>query len=138
MRCRTPSRVFREGLKRLKHVGEKPIRADCTAASIDDVPTDIGGLSEQVLVLMSVRDGNNLGEALSAAKARFPDGHIIVVGNSRRRELVATAIALEATSFVDENVAPSTLIKQPELITQGEPIIYPETCVTSRCVMPLA
>ena len=59
---------------------------------------------------MGVRDGDNLGEALSAAKARFPDGHVVVVGDSRRRELVATAIASEATSFIDENVA--TMIRQ--------------------------
>ena len=73
------------------------------------------------MVLMG--DGDNLGEALSTAKARFPDGHVVVVGDSRRRELVTTVIASEATSFVDENVATSTLIKQLELIAQGEPMI---------------
>jgi two-component system, NarL family, nitrate/nitrite response regulator NarL len=75
------------------------------------------------LVLMGVRDGDNLGESLSAAKARFPVGHVVIVGNPRRREHVATAIASEATSFVDENVAAPTLIKHFELIAQGEPII---------------
>jgi two-component system nitrate/nitrite response regulator NarL len=36
---------------------------------------------------------------------------------------VATAIVSDATSFIDENVATPTLIKQLELITQGEPVI---------------
>ncbi len=116
-----PSRVFREGLKTI--LSKSPFDPVCSASSIDDVPATIGGLSEPVLVLMGVRDGDNLGEALSAAKARFPDGHVVVVGDSRRRELVATAIASEATSFVDENVATPTLIKQLELIAQGEPVI---------------
>jgi two-component system, NarL family, nitrate/nitrite response regulator NarL len=116
-----PSRVFREGLKTI--LSKSPFDPVCSASSIDDVPATIGGLSEQVLVLMGVRDGDDLGEALSATKARFPHGHVVVVGDSRRRELVTTAIASEATSFVDENVATPTLIKQLELIAQGEPII---------------
>jgi two-component system, NarL family, nitrate/nitrite response regulator NarL len=116
-----PSRVFREGLKTI--LSKSPFDPVCSTSSIDDVPATIGGLSEPVLVLMGVRDGDNLGEALSAAKARFPDGHVVVVGDSRRRELVTTAIASEATSFVDENVATPTLIKQLELIAQGEPVI---------------
>lgn len=36
---------------------------------------------------------------------------------------MATALASEATSFVDENVATSALIKQLELIAQGVPMI---------------
>ena len=114
-----PSRVFREGLKTI--LSKSPFDPVCSASSIDDVPATVGGRSEQVLVLMG--DGDNLGEALSTAKARFPDGHVVVVGDSRRRELVTTVIASEATSFVDENVATSTLIKQLELIAQGEPMI---------------
>jgi two-component system nitrate/nitrite response regulator NarL len=116
-----PSRIFREGLTSI--LAKSPFEPACTAARFDDVPATIGGLSEAVFVLMGVRDGDNLDEALSAAKARFPDGHVVVVGDSRRRELVAAAIASEATSFVDENVATPTLIKQLELITQGEPVI---------------
>ena len=114
-----PSRVFREGLKTI--LSKSPFDPVCSASSIDDVPATIGGRGEQVMVLMG--DGDNLGEALSTAKARFPDGHVVVVGDSRRRELVTTAIASEAISFVDENVATSTLIKQLELIAQGEPMI---------------
>jgi two-component system, NarL family, nitrate/nitrite response regulator NarL len=116
-----PSPIFREGLTSiLTKSSFKPV---WSASSTEDVPATIGGLGEQVLVLIGVRDGDNLGEALSAAKARFPDGHVVVVGDSRKRELVTTAIASEATSFVDENVATSTLIKQLELIAQGEPIV---------------
>ena len=116
-----PSRVSREGLKII--LSKSPFDPVCSASSIDDVPATIGGRIEQVLVLLGVRNADNLGEALSAAKARFPDGHVVVVGDSRRRELVTTAIASETTSFVDENVATSTLIKQLELIAQGEPMI---------------
>ena len=92
-----PSRIFREGLASM--LAKSPFEPACTPASIDDVPATISGPSEAVLVLMGVRDGENLGEALSAAKARFPDGHVVVVGDSRRRELVTTAIASEATSL---------------------------------------
>jgi two-component system nitrate/nitrite response regulator NarL len=116
-----PSPIFREGLKTI--LSKSPFDPVCSASSIDDVPATIGGRIEQVLVLLGVRNADNLGEALSAAKARFPDGHVVVVGDSRRRELVMTAIVSDATSFVDENVATSTLVKQLELIAQGEPTI---------------
>jgi two-component system, NarL family, nitrate/nitrite response regulator NarL len=116
-----PSRVFREGLKTI--LSKSPFDPVCSVSSIDDVPATVGSRGEHVLVLMDVRDGDNLREALSAAKAKFPDGQVVVVGDSRRRELVTTAIASEATSFVDENVATSALIKQLELIAQGVPMI---------------
>ena len=116
-----PSRIFREGLT--STLAKSPFEPACTAANIDNVPATIGRPGEQVLVLMGVRDGDNLGEPLSAAKARFPDGHVVIVGNSRRLEHVATAIASEATSFVDENVVAPTLIKHLDLIAQAEPII---------------
>jgi two-component system, NarL family, nitrate/nitrite response regulator NarL len=116
-----PSRVFREGLKTI--LSKSPFDPVCSVSSIDDVPATVGSRGERVLVLMDVRDGDNLREALSAAKAKFPDGQVVVVGDSRRRELVTTAIASEATSFVDENVATSALIKQLELIAQGVPMI---------------
>ena len=75
-----PSRVFREGLKAI--LSKRAFDPVCSASSIDDVPANLGGLSEQVLVLVGVRDGDNLCEALSAAKARFPDGQVVVVGDS--------------------------------------------------------
>ncbi len=75
-----PSRVFREGLKTI--LSKSPFDPVCSASSIDDVPATIGGLSEEVLVIMGVPNGDNLGEALSAAKARFPNGHVLVVGDS--------------------------------------------------------
>jgi two-component system nitrate/nitrite response regulator NarL len=36
---------------------------------------------------------------------------------------VTTALELGATSFIDENLATSTLVKELELVTQGEPVI---------------
>jgi two-component system, NarL family, nitrate/nitrite response regulator NarL len=116
-----PSPIFCEGLTSI--LAKSSFKPVWSASSAEDVPATICGLSEQVVVLMGVRDGDNLGEALSAAKTRFPDAHVVVVGDSRRRELVTTAIASPTTSFVDENVATSTLIKQLELIAQGEPVI---------------
>jgi two-component system, NarL family, nitrate/nitrite response regulator NarL len=116
-----PTPIFREGLTSI--LAKSPFDPVCTASTIDDVPATIAGLGEPVLVLIGVRNGDNLGEALSAAKASFPDGHIVVVGDSRRHDLVTTAIASDATTFVDDNVATSALIKQLELIAQGEPVI---------------
>jgi two-component system nitrate/nitrite response regulator NarL len=116
-----PSRVSREGLNTI--LSKSPFTPVCSVSCIDDVPPTIAGLGEQVLVVMGVRDGDNLGEALGTAKARFPDGNFVVVGDSRRRDLVMTAIAVESTSFVDENVATSTLIKELELIAEGEAVI---------------
>jgi two-component system nitrate/nitrite response regulator NarL len=116
-----PSRVSREGLNTI--LSKSPFTPVCSVACIDDVPPTIAGLGEQVLVVMGVRDGDNLGEALSTAKARFPDGNFVVVGDSRRRDLVMTAIASGSTSFVDENVATSTLVKELELIAEGEAVI---------------
>jgi DNA-binding NarL/FixJ family response regulator len=113
--------IFREGLTSI--LAKSSFKPVWSALSTEDVRATVGGLRKQVLVLIGVRDGDNLGEALSAAKARLPDGHVVVVGDSRKRELVTTAVASEATRFVDENVATSTLIKQLELIAQGEPII---------------
>jgi hypothetical protein len=61
--------IFREGLTSiLTKSSFKPV---WSASSTEDVPATIGGLGEQVLVLIGVRDGDNLGEALSAAKARW-------------------------------------------------------------------
>jgi two-component system nitrate/nitrite response regulator NarL len=75
------------------------------------------------LALIGARDGGNLAEALIAAKARFSEAHIVVVGNSGQWDHVTTALALGATSFIDQNVATSTLIKELELMAQGEPVI---------------
>jgi two-component system, NarL family, nitrate/nitrite response regulator NarL len=83
----------------------------------------IAGTGEQVLVLIGVREECGLAEDLSAAKARFPDAHVVVVGDADQLDLVTAALELGATSFVDENVATSTLIKELELAAQGEPVI---------------
>jgi two-component system nitrate/nitrite response regulator NarL len=72
---------------------------------------------------MGARDDGDVAEALIEAKGRFPEAHIVVVGNSGQWDHVTTALALGATSFIDQNVATSTLIKELELIAQGEPVI---------------
>ena len=92
-------------------------------SSIDKVSSAIASAGEQVLVLMGVREAANMAQAVSAAKARFPDAPIVVIGDSRNGELVMTALAVGATIFIDENVARPTLIAELELVAQGEPVI---------------
>ena len=116
-----PSPIFREGLTSI--LAKSPFKPVCTASSTKDVPSTVAGAGEQVLVLIGVRDGGNLAEALIAAKVRFPEAHIAVVGDSGQRDLVTTALTSGATSFIDQNVATSTLIKELELMAQGEPVI---------------
>src|SRR5262245_40703688 len=116
-----PSPIFREGLTSI--LTKSPFKAVCTASSAEDVPSTVAGNGEQVLILIGVRDDGNLAEALIAAKGRFPEAHLVVVGNSRQCDLVTTALASGATSFTDQNAATSTLIKELELMAQGEPVI---------------
>src|SRR5262245_16169937 len=116
-----PSRIVRKGFKRI--LATSPFEPACTAASIEDVPSTIADAGEQVLVLIGAREGSDLADDLEAAKASFPDAHAVVFGDASNRDLVMTALALGATSFVDENVATSTLVKELELVAQGEPVI---------------
>src|SRR4029434_4065837 len=116
-----PSPILREGLTSI--LAKSPLKPVCTASSTKDVPSTVNRAGEQVLVLIGARDDGNLAEALIAAKARFPEAHIVVVGDSGHRDLVTTALASGATSFIDQNVATSTLIKELELMAQGEPVI---------------
>src|SRR5262245_14590531 len=105
-----PSRIVREGLTRI--LAKSPFEPACTASGIADVPSTIADAGEQVLVLIGVREESGLAEDLSAAKASFPDAHVVVVGDANQRDLVTAALAMGATSFVDENIATSTLIKE--------------------------
>ena len=116
-----PSPIFREGLTSI--LAKSPFKPVCTASSIKDVLSTVAGAGEQVLVLIGARDDGNLAEALIAAKARFPEAYIVVIGDPGRRDLVTTALASGAASFMDQNVATSTLIKELELMAQGEPVI---------------
>jgi two-component system, NarL family, nitrate/nitrite response regulator NarL len=116
-----PSPIFREGLTSI--LAKSPFKPVCTASSTKDVPSTVNRAGGQVLVLLGARDNGNLAEALIATKARFPEAHIVVVGDSGQRDLVTTAFASGATTFIDQNVATSTLIKELELVAQGEPVI---------------
>src|SRR5262249_7021002 len=62
-------------------------------------------------------------EALSATKESFPGALVVVIGDSTKSGNVTTALELGAISFVDENVAAPSLIKELELVAQGEPVI---------------
>jgi len=116
-----PSRIAREGLKAI--LAKTPFDPVCTTASAEKVPSTIASTREQVLVLMGVREAGDLAQSMSAAKARFPDAHVVVVGDFCNRDLVVTALAVGATTFIGENVATSALIKELELVVQGEPVI---------------
>ena len=116
-----PSRIFREGLTSI--LAKSPFAPTCTAASTDEVPSTISDAGEQLLVLIGVSEGRDLPETLNAAKATFPDAYVVVFGDASKRENVITALEMGATSFVDENVATSTLLKELELVALGEPVI---------------
>src|SRR5262245_14120328 len=116
-----PSRIFREGLKRI--LANSPFEPACTAESTQGVPSAISGAGEQVLVLIGAHEDSNLGEALRLTKTNFPDAHVVVVGDATKLDNVTTALELGATSFVDENMATSTLVKELELVALGEPVI---------------
>jgi two-component system, NarL family, nitrate/nitrite response regulator NarL len=88
-----------------------------------DVPSTIADAGEQVLVLIGVREESGLAEDLSAVKASFPDAHVVVVGDANQLDFVTVALGLGATSFVDENMTTSSLIKELELVGRGEPVI---------------
>jgi two-component system nitrate/nitrite response regulator NarL len=115
-----PNPIFREGLKSI--LANTPFAPAYAAPSAEDVPSTISR-GKNVLLLIGVRDANNLAETVSAARTRFASAIVLVIGDWGNRELVRTALALGATSFIDENVATSTLIKVLELVAQGEPVV---------------
>jgi two-component system nitrate/nitrite response regulator NarL len=116
-----PSRLAREGLSAI--LANSPFDPVCTTSSIEEVPSTIGGAGEQVLLLVGIREVAYVAKALSAAKASFPDALVVVSGDSSNRDLLITALASGATTFIDENAATSTLIMTLELVAQGEPVI---------------
>jgi two-component system, NarL family, nitrate/nitrite response regulator NarL len=116
-----PSRLAREGLKAI--LANSRFDPLCTSSSTEEVPSTIASAGDQVLVLMGVSDAAHLAQALSAAKASFPDAPVVVIGNTSHRDRVITALAMGATTIIDENVPTSTLIKELELVALGEPVI---------------
>jgi two-component system, NarL family, nitrate/nitrite response regulator NarL len=116
-----PSRLAREGLKAtLANSRFDPL---CISSSTEEVPSTIASAGEQVVFLMGVREAAHLAQALSAAKASFPDAPVVVIGDSSNQHLVINALAEGATTLIDENVATSALIKELELVAMGEPVI---------------
>jgi|RhiMethySRZTD1v2_1073278.scaffolds.fasta_scaffold48919_6 DNA-binding NarL/FixJ family response regulator len=116
-----PSRLVREGLKAiLANTSLDPV---CTTSSTEEVPSTIAAAGEQVLVLIGARQAANLAEDIRAAKASIPDAAIVVIGDASNRDVVISALNLGAATFIDEGVATSTLIKELELVAQGEPVI---------------
>jgi two-component system, NarL family, nitrate/nitrite response regulator NarL len=116
-----PSRVARKGFEAI--LANSPFNPVRTVASIEEVPHSLTSAGEQLLILMGVREAAHLAQALSVAKANFPEAPVVVIGDACDRELVVSALAAGATTFIDENADPSTLIKELELVAQGEPVI---------------
>ena len=116
-----PSRLALEGLKAI--LANSPFSPVCITSSTDEVPSTIAGAREPVLILVGVPQTANLAQALSAAKAGFLDAPMVVIGDSCDRNVVITALDVGATTFIDENVATSTLIAKLELVARGEPVI---------------
>jgi two-component system, NarL family, nitrate/nitrite response regulator NarL len=116
-----PSRIVREGLASI--LANSPFAPACVASSIEDVPSPITCAGEQLLVLIGVREGSDLVDDMGATKASFPDAHVVVLGDGANRDLVMTALASGATTFLEESVATPSLVKELELITQGEAVI---------------
>jgi two-component system, NarL family, nitrate/nitrite response regulator NarL len=116
-----PSRIFREGLNSM--LAKSAFAPACTAASTEDVPSTILASGEKVLVLIGACEGGDFAEGLSAVKASFPNAYVVVIGDATKRDNVTRALELGATSFVDENMATSTLVKELELVALGEPVI---------------
>jgi two-component system, NarL family, nitrate/nitrite response regulator NarL len=116
-----PSRIIREGLASM--LAKSPFEPACSASTIEGLPSPIFAGGEQVLVLIGVREGSSLAEAVGATKANFPAAHVVVVGDATNFDDVVSALRFGATSFVDENVATSTLLKELELLVLNEPVI---------------
>ena len=116
-----PTPIFRAGLTTV--LAKSPFKPVWSESSTEELSSEITQAGEQVLLLMAVREGDTLVEALSTAKAMFPDAPVVVVGDSAKSELVTRALASGATTFIDENVATPTLIKKLELVALGEPVI---------------
>jgi two-component system, NarL family, nitrate/nitrite response regulator NarL len=116
-----PSRVARKGFEAI--LANSPFNPVRTVASIEEVPHSLTSAGEQLLILMGVREAADLAQALSVAKANFPEAPVVVIGDACNRDLVVAALAAGATTFIDENADPSTLIKELELVAQGEPVI---------------
>jgi two-component system, NarL family, nitrate/nitrite response regulator NarL len=116
-----PSRLAREGLKGI--LANSRFSPVCTTSSAEEVPSTIASAGEQVVIIMGVPEAPNLAQALSTTRVSFPDAPVVVIGDTCNHELVITALTMGATTFIDENTATSTLIKELELVAQGEPVI---------------
>lgn len=116
-----PSRIFCEGLKSI--LAKSSFEPACTASSPREVPSHMPGAGEEVLVIIGVREGGDIAEAVSTTKERFPDAHVVVVGDAADTRNVMAALEADASSFLDENMGSSALIKALELVALGEPLV---------------
>jgi hypothetical protein len=62
----------------------------CTASSAEDVPSTITDAGEQVLLLIGAREGSGRVDDTVAVKTRFPDAHVVVLGDPCKLRALVT------------------------------------------------
>jgi two-component system, NarL family, nitrate/nitrite response regulator NarL len=115
------SRMFREGVKSI--LTRTPFEPACTVASPAEVPSHLPGTDDQIMAIIGAPTGCDIAQAVSTTKGRFPDAHVVVIGDATDTRSVVAALEADASSFLDENMDAAALIKVLELVALGEPVV---------------
>jgi two-component system, NarL family, nitrate/nitrite response regulator NarL len=115
------SRMFREGVKNV--LTETPFEPACTVASPGEVPSHMSGADDQIMAIIGAATDCEIVQAVSTTKERFPDAHVVVIGDATDTRNVVAALEADASSFLDENMDAAALIKALELVALGEPVV---------------
>jgi two-component system nitrate/nitrite response regulator NarL len=115
------SRMFREGVKSI--LTRTPFEPACTVASPGEVPSHMPGADDQIMAIIGAPTGCDIALAVSMTKERFPDAHVVVIGDATDTRNVTAALEADASSFLDENMDTAALIKVLELVALGEPVV---------------
>jgi len=115
------SRMFREGVKNV--LTETPFEPACTVASPGEVPSHMSGADDQIMAIIGAATDCEIVQAVSTTKERFPDAHVVVIGDATDTRNVVAALEADASSFVDENLDAAALTKVLELVALGKPVV---------------
>jgi two-component system, NarL family, nitrate/nitrite response regulator NarL len=115
------SRMFREGVRSI--LTRTPFEPACTVASPGEVPSHMPGADDQIMAIIGAPTGCDVALAVSTMKERFPDAHVVVIGDATDTRNVMAALEADASSFLDENMDTAALIKVLELVALGEPVV---------------
>jgi two-component system nitrate/nitrite response regulator NarL len=115
------NRMFREGVKSI--LTRTPFEPACTVASPEEVPSHMPGTDDQIMAIIGAPAGCDIALAVSTTKARFPDAHVVVIGDATDTRNVVAALEADASSFLDENMDTAALLKVLELVALGEPVV---------------